>query len=151
MTLSLWLLPKVPQSARGSRIYATSHSVMNRRGLRLANFYDPIELSDSSTLCLAIGNLSWAGIWTSSGRGGGPARTNPALLSPLPGQRGSAAPRGHHRQSRQSPAPARPAAGHSELIVDELAAVAVQDRWPPRPICPILRPATRRTLLSRFR
>ncbi len=62
MTLSLWLLPKVPQSARGSRIYATSHSVMNRRGLRLANFYDPIELSDSSTLCLAIGNLSWAGI-----------------------------------------------------------------------------------------
>jgi len=35
MTLSLSLLPKLLQSARRSSIYATAHSVMNRRAYSL--------------------------------------------------------------------------------------------------------------------
>src|SRR3989442_12447007 len=62
------------------------------------------------------------------------------LLSPLPSQRGPAAPRGDRLQPWQSAAPAGPAARHPELVADELAAAAVQDRRGPPPPCPGLHP-----------
>src|SRR2546428_5750589 len=62
------------------------------------------------------------------------------LLSPLPSQRGPAAPRGDRLQPWQSAAPAGPAARHPELVADELAAAAVQDRRAPPPPSPGLLP-----------
>jgi len=57
------------------------------------------------------------------------AITTPAYSpQPVPGQRGAVAPRGHRLQSRQPPASARSPPYHSELVTDELATVAVQDR-----------------------
>src|SRR2546426_12764475 len=60
------------------------------------------------------------------------------LLSPLPSQRGPAAPRGDRLQPWQSAAPAGPAARHPELVADELAAAAVQDRRAALPSTPVL-------------
>src|SRR5262245_37907314 len=51
------------------------------------------------------------------------------LLSSLQSQRGAVAPRRHRLQPRQSPAAARLAARHPELVTDELATAAVQDWW----------------------
>src|SRR5262245_5509116 len=57
-------------------------------------------------------------------------------------------PRGHRLQPRQSPAPARSSPYHSELVTDELAAAAVQDRWSPDPAHPVLRLAARQEPLD---
>src|SRR2546425_3099553 len=49
---------------------------------------------------------------------------------------------------RQSAAPARPAPRHPELVPDEPATAAVQDRRAADPTCPVLHPAACRELLD---
>src|SRR3970282_289295 len=56
--------------------------------------------------------------------------------------------RGHCVQPRQSPAPARPAPRHPELVTDEPPAWAIQDRRAPHPACPVLHPAAGRKLFD---
>src|SRR5262245_24381577 len=63
------------------------------------------------------------------------------LLPPVPGQRGAVTPRGHRLQPRQSPAAARLAARHPELVADQPPAAAVQDRWSRGPACAVIHPA----------
>jgi hypothetical protein len=70
------------------------------------------------------------------------------LLAPLPSHRGPAAPRGDPLQPRQSAASAGLAGRHPELVPHEPPAAAVQDGRTPHPACPVLHPATRRTLLD---
>jgi hypothetical protein len=74
---------------------------------------------------------------------------DPALLPPVPGQRGAVTPRGHRLQPRQPPAPTGPAPGHPELVPDESPTAALQDRWPPHSARPILCPAAGREPLDR--
>src|SRR5262245_28417314 len=59
--------------------------------------------------------------------------------------------RGHYLQPRQSPAAARLAAGHPELVADQPPAAAVQDRWSPDPAYAVLHPAARREPLDSTR
>src|SRR5712691_1326064 len=70
------------------------------------------------------------------------------LLPLLPGQRGAVAPRGHRLGSRQPPASARSPPYHSELVADELAAAAIQDRRPPDLACSVLHPPAGRKPLD---
>src|SRR5438445_2002633 len=70
------------------------------------------------------------------------------LLSSLPGQRGAIASRRPRLQPRQSAAPAGAARRHSELVVDEPATAAVQDRRTADPACAVLRAPAGRKLLD---
>jgi hypothetical protein len=57
----------------------------------------------------------------------------------------------HCVQSGQSPAPAGPAPGHSELVADKPPGAAVQDRWTSHPACAILHPPAGREPLAENR
>jgi hypothetical protein len=70
------------------------------------------------------------------------------LLPPLPGQRGAAALGGHRVQPRESAAAARAPPCHPELVFDEPAAAAVQDRRASHPTCSLLRAPAGRELLD---
>jgi hypothetical protein len=70
------------------------------------------------------------------------------LLSPLPGEPGPVAPRGHRLQPRQSAPSACSARRHPDLVPHESPAAAVQDGRAADPTCPVLHAAACRKLLD---
>jgi len=80
--------------------------------------------------------------------GRGSHSLDPALLSPIPGQWGPPAARGHRLQPRQSAPPACSARRYPDLVPHEPPAAAVQDGRAADTTCPVLHAAACRKLLD---